>query len=533
MAIQTIFSQECERLLSILARVLRKLLLPQGGERLQHCFLHRKENCFCIREVFMYKLLPICGVLLMLSVGFSGCSGSSTLTPIQATAVRVHITDPTTCSVRNHGSFRNVFVTISDVRIHTNPTAGSNDGGWVDLTPNLSKSPVQVDLLALTDNTCFLATLGDVTEIQPGTYQQIRLILADTSQSANIVGGNKCPAGTGVNCVLPATGSPMPLQLSSELQTGIKIPSGQIAGGKFTVTAGQTVDLDIDFDTCRSIVLQGNSQARLKPVLHAGEVSLQNNSINGTVVDNATGQPILGTVMVMLAQPGPGCSGVGCVSNAAMEDVKMSTMADASGNFIFCPVSPGTYDVIAVAATGNTVYAPTITSGVQPGNTLSGNNKIKLINAGAQGTIKGTVTTTSTTNTAIAEQDITVMPLQPFSIGGTNLLLEIPMFGGNSTVTTVNTTVTNPNTCSSNSVGCGNYALLVPGANPNVGVFNPVGTNFTQIAGAASYIVYAQASSCSPSEEQTNQQQNPPGGTLTVTAGGTATASTLTFSSCQ
>jgi hypothetical protein len=205
-------------------------------------------------------------------------------------------------------------------------------------------------------------------------------------------------------------------------------------------------------------------------------------------------------------------------------------MADASGNFIFCPVSSGTYDVIAIAVNGSTAYAATVTSGVQPGNTLTGANKMKLISAGAQATINGTVTTTSMSNTAIAETGIRVVPLQPFAVGTTNLLLPIPMFGGTSTVTTVDTTVPSPNTCPSNT-GCGNYTLLVPAGNPNVGVFNS-GIPPTQASGPVSYIVDGQTSSCSPSEEQTNTLA-PPGGPLVVTAGGTVTASTQAFAGCQ
>jgi hypothetical protein len=91
------------------------------------------------------------------------------------------------------------------------------------------------------------------------------------------------------------------------------------------------------------------------------------------------------------------------VSNAAIADVMMETTADASGNFIFCPVLPGTYDVIAIALNGSTAFAATVTTGVQPGNTLTGPAKVKLIAAGAQATIQGTVTTTSATSTAIAE----------------------------------------------------------------------------------------------------------------------------------
>jgi len=449
---------------------------------------------------------------------------------MQAT-VTVHMSDPTTCSGPS-GAFSAVWVTISDVRIHTSGSAGPNDAGWVDLTPNLGNAPMQVNLLGIPDNTCFLATLGAVTEIQPGTYQQIRLILADNSQASKIAGGtNHCLAGV-TNCVVPTVGSPMPLLLSSELQTGIKIPSVQIAGGQFTVAAGQTVDLDIDFNACASIVMQGNGQARLKPVLHAGEVSLQTStSINGTIVDNSSGQPISGgKVLVMLAQPGAGCSGAGCVSNAAIEDVKMETMADALGNFIFCPVAPGTYDVIAIALNGGTAYAATVTSGVQPGNTLTGPANIKLIPAGAQATIQGTVTTTSATNTAIAE-DLTVVPLQAVS---TNLLIPIPQFGSSPT-TTITTAVPNPpsHTCSSSTVACNDYTVLVPAGSPNVGVFNPTGTSYMQAPAPVNYIGDGDAGACSPTEEQTNQQASPPGGLLTVTAGNTFTASTLAFTGCQ
>ena len=481
----------------------------------------------------MRKFLPFCGVLLVLAVAVFGCSGGSsnnnTPAAAQASGVVVHVSDPTTCSSAHHGAFSKVFVTISDVRIHTSTSAGPNEAGWIDLTPNLKNAPVQVDLLGITDRTCFLATLGDKTGIQPGTYQQIRIVLAGDSQASNIVGGNKCPAGTGVNCVVPSVGNAMPLLLSSELQTGIKIPPGQIAGGKFTVPAGQTVDLDIDFNTCASIIVQGNGRARLKPVLHAGEVSLQSTSINGTVVDNSSGQPIFGgTVMVMLAQPGAACSGAGCVSNAGIEDVKMATLADASGNFVFCPLSPGTYDVIAIALNGGTAYAATVTSGVQPGNSLTGPSRIKLIAAGAQATIKGTVTTTSAANTAIVE-DVTLVPLQAVS---SNLLLPIPQFGTTSTTTTITTAIPNPNTCSSNMVACADYTVLVPAGNPNVGVFNPAGTSYTQAPAPVNYIMDGQAASCSPSEKQTDTLA-PPGGPLVVTPGTAVNASTLAFTGCQ
>lgn len=487
----------------------------------------------------MRKLLLFCGIP-GLAIAIAGCSSNSSTPAVQTSGVLVHISDPSTCSGAHGGSFDKVLVTISNVQAHTNPSAGPNDGGWVDLTSqDLKDHPVQVNLLSEEATNCFLATLGARTQIQPGTYQQIRLRLADNSQASSIVGGNQCQgaAATAVNCVQFSNKNWAALTIPSGLQTGIKIPSGQIAGGQFTVPAGQTVDLDVDFNTCASLILAGN-QVLLKPVLHAGEVSLQTKTINGTVVDSS-GHAISGAI-VRLTQPNPSlaCSGAGCVSSTGsvpVEDTIMETTTDASGNFVFCPIlGTGPFHIVAFAASGNTEFAATVVSGFQVGNTLTGTNAVKLVSAGNQATINGTVTTTSTSNTAIAEQGITVVPLQPVTVGGTNVLLPIPMFGGITTVTTVNTVVPNPNTCTPNTVGCGNYTLLVPADNPNVGVFNATsGTTYTQSSSAVNYIVDAKTSSCNPSEEQTDQRASPPGGSLTVTAGGTFTASTLAFTACQ
>src|SRR4029079_18792743 len=124
--------------------------------------------------------------------------------------------------------------------------------------------------------------LGSKTEIQAGSYQQIRIFLADDNTS---ISGNQCSAATNhpANCVMLAADSSVhALKLASEAQSGLKIPSGQIAGGKFTISPGETKDLDIDFNACASIWASANVQFILKPVLHAGEVGLSS-AINGTV----------------------------------------------------------------------------------------------------------------------------------------------------------------------------------------------------------------------------------------------------------
>jgi len=282
--------------------------------------------------------------IVALAIFLMSCSGGS-----KPGTVNTSISDPPTCAAPQ-GPYRHVYVTVNDVLIHQSASASANDAGWIHLASGLKDNPLQVDLLGVA-NQCFLAMLGSA-EIEPGTYQQIRVVLAPNSASVN---NNKC--GNVANCLMltsdPAN-TPQALQLSSETQTGIKIPSGQIAGGSFTIGSGQTKDLNIDFDACASVVVQGSGQYRLKPVLHAGEVSLQSasSSISGTTIDGSSQQAVVGGNTVVALEQADG-------------SVVMQAVPASNGSFVFCPVADGTYNLVAVAidGSGNTYAATVITGG--------------------------------------------------------------------------------------------------------------------------------------------------------------------------
>jgi hypothetical protein len=95
------------------------------------------------------------------------------------------------------GAFAHIYVTIPDVQIKASVSAGNNDSGGIDLTPSLSQNTQQVDLLGRAVNQCFLATLGATTALQPGSYQQIRIMLA---RNATVITNNVC--GSSANCVM-------------------------------------------------------------------------------------------------------------------------------------------------------------------------------------------------------------------------------------------------------------------------------------------------------------------------------------------
>lgn len=473
------------------------------------------------------KLLVVTAALaLTASVVFlAACSGSGSISgsigPTMGT-VSTTFSDPPTCSSSSGGAYSHIFVTVTDVLVHQSATASSTDAGWVDLAPGLKSAPKQLDLLGAASSQCFLANLG-AQQIQAGSYQQIRIILL-ANNMASQVSGNQCGANA-ANCVVLANNSVHTLQLSSEAQTGIKIPSGQIAGGRFTVPAGGTVDLNIDFDGCASIVVTGNGQFRLKPVLHAGEVSLNTSSISGKVVDSVTLLPIVGgTAIVALEQKDTG----------GVDRVILQTKADASGNFTFCPVPTGTYDVVAVAVDGvGVAYAATVTTGVAQGTAMGNVPLVAEIGTNtSQGSITGQVTTAGTSGGTVA--DLTLSALQPIT-GGT--LVTVPLVQQGSA--TVNATTAADVSCPP-STDCVSYTLAVPAANPNLGAFSSGGTTYAQdIVNPVKYTVDALAfvplsggtADCSPSEVQVNTLSG--GGDLVVTAGGTATAATAAFTGCQ
>jgi uncharacterized protein DUF4382 len=466
------------------------------------------------RAVYVGLFLGTVAVALFL-VGCGGGSSNGTSSNSMA-SISTSVSDPATCGPPQ-GPFSHVYVTITDVEIHQSPDASPNDAGWVDLTPSLKNSPKQIDLLAAANNQCFLATLGSATEIQPGSYQQIRIFLA---ANGTTVAGNQC--GGAANCVMltsDPSNTPYPIQLSSESQTGIKIPSGQIAGGKFQVAAGDVKDLNIDFNACESIVVEGNQKYRLKPVLHGAEVGLTSASIQGMVVDGATGTAIVGgnTVVALEQNDGTG-----------VDRVIMETVTDAGGNFVFCPAPSGTFDVVVSAINGaGTVYAATVITGVQSGDGLG---HVPLTAAGVPASITGEITTS--TGSAATAADLSLSALQAITENGATVMITTPPAQQSDATATLTTAA--GASCPANT-DCASYTLAVPASNPSIGAFSSTGNQSPAppASGVVNYTVDAvafvpgsgSALDCNPSDMQTN--------TLAVTAGNSVAAATLAFTGCQ
>jgi Domain of unknown function (DUF4382) len=499
-----------------------------------------------------HHFLLVSMIALVVAMAVS-CGGNVTFMQNQGMGtLGVTISDPPSCMAATTGAaavasggtaapggtFTSVFVTIRSIQAHISATADPSSSGWQELAPQLVAAPVQVDLLHLPANgQCLLEQLGSAS-LPAGDYQQIRLILlanAAPNGPAPSTDTNACfkqLGGDVFNCVVDSNGTHT-LNLSSEANTGLKIPPGQIMGGPIHVAAGQSVDLNIDFNTCASIIREGNGDFRLKPVLTAGVVSANMTGISGQIVDSVTGQPIAGAIVTLQL-----------ADKSGIDRIAMQQQTDATGRFSFCPLAMGAvFDVVSDALTSSgTAYNATVVLNVVGGTNLGA---VPLVaetpaTAGAStgpGTIQGTITAINGTTGATIDADVSA--LQSVTVSSTSHTFTVPLFANSKAADVQVTSSTSCPTGAPTGAFCGSYTLVVPASNPTVGTFSEGKTTVTPPAtGDVLYTVEADASSptsdaamCSPSSQATSKD-----GTampLKVTAGATTTAAELDFKGCM
>lgn len=446
------------------------------------------------------------GILIVAGV-IASCGSGSTTKGTGTGLVNVSISDPPSCTPPE-GNFTHVYITVRSVQAHIDPNANDNSSGWQELAPQLASAPKQIDLFSAAQTNCVLAQLGSAS-LPVGSYQQIRLLLVSNSPAAGaaVPSPNAC-AGDGFNCVVLQDTTIHELELSSQDNTGLKIPPGQILGGPIQVTAGQSVDLNIDFNACASIVRQGNGRYRLKPALTAAQISPNNSGIGGQIVDSLTKLPINGNVLVAIEQQ----------DSAGVDRILMEASTDASGNFRFCPLPTGTFDIVAVAiGPANLPYNATTVLNVPNGTNLNAIPLVAETGATAPAQLQGFVT--ASTGSAVATIDASLSALQTVPTGAsTTRQVTIPLQNIPATTVTPEVDSTGTIAVSSNSTcpagspansNCAQYTLVVPASNPNVGLFSSSGVSYTApAAGDVLFTVDARAAlplsggapDCSPSD---------------------------------
>lgn len=209
---------------------------------------------------FRGRTLTILAAMALLSL-FIGCGGSgggsSESTDASSTGtLSMSMTD---AKPMLPAGVSNCFVTIDEVLVH------SSGGGWESLP--MVQTPFRIDLLQFAD--------GNTTEFVPpvalesGKYTQIRLSVISARLRFND---------------------------DPDSDVEITIPSENLKTDKnfdFDVSEGAAVDITIDFDLSKSILVEGpavNPSFKLKPVLHivetAGAATIEGTIDNGLFLDS-------------------------------------------------------------------------------------------------------------------------------------------------------------------------------------------------------------------------------------------------------
>jgi len=349
--------------------------------------------------------------------------------------------------------YDHVNVTVNKIRVHQSASASDTDAGWVDIVPSTGK----IDLLNLTNGV--LQALGE-TPLAAGHYTQLRLVLDANTGSAL------------ANSVMPtATGVEQTLITPSAVQSGIKLVN------EFDVVAGQRVDLVLDFDACKSVVLRGNGSYALKPVIKVIPTVL--NGISGFV------SPALLSQHVM----------VSAQQNGAV--VSSTTPNATTGEFFLARLVPGNYDVVLTADNSASAVVGTVPVASTTSTTVLSTSAAPItLAASATGSIGGTVglTPVSLTETAFvsAKQSFAAGPTVTVKYQGVeagayllnNLPLAAPRFAAYSAtlpLTFTAQTNTVPGTAKyAVSASAFGYATSAP-VTVDIGTTNQTGVNFALV----------------------------------------------------
>jgi hypothetical protein len=166
-------------------------------------------------------------------------------------------------------------------------------------TVMLSTTAKVYNLLELSNGTNALIATGGV---DAGTVSQIRLIL-------------------GTNNTVTVNGVTHPLTTPSAMQSGLKLQVNK------TFEAGVEYSMLLDFDASQSIVVTGNNEYQLKPVIRTIDTAISG-SIKGSVT------PLTGNVLVAATSNG----------------VTYTSVTAANGSFLISGLPMGTYDIVITPA---------------------------------------------------------------------------------------------------------------------------------------------------------------------------------------
>ncbi len=291
------------------------------------------------------KFVFLAAATLFVSVSLGGCGGGGSGNASTGT-VSVGVTDaPNT-------SFQHVWITVKEVWFHTSNVAGTNDPGWLKYPlkdAGGNPTAVTVDLAALANGAAPSTIWNGSITLPVGTYQQIRIFLADTDNE------------TLTNFNLPGfsyNGASYTVKYNNEVdyldssntfqQAPLEIPSSDdgisvIPETPIVVTATSNNKLVLDFNTedvVGPITPKGTPEFILKPRLKYFDMS-QAGTITG-VISSSSGYNFVVKAEKLYNNP----SNSADPNNGQFFVVRRATGLAGQGQFSLFPVAAGTYDIL-------------------------------------------------------------------------------------------------------------------------------------------------------------------------------------------
>lgn len=192
---------------------------------------------YLVKNTFGFSIL---GLLFVSALFIIGCSDTTSPESGKGELKITMIDAP--------AGYESVNIVVTKVEVHKADVDSSS--GWVTINNNIAT----YDLLTLRNGAS--AILGN-NSLDAGNYTQIRLII-----------------GEGSNVVVD--GVSYPLEIPSGSQSGFKL------NHQFQIESGLLYELLLDFDAQHSIVLTGNGQYKLKPVIRVIPMVLSG-TISGSI----------------------------------------------------------------------------------------------------------------------------------------------------------------------------------------------------------------------------------------------------------
>lgn len=244
----------------------------------------------------MKALLKYSAILFAAIALFIGCKKDSTSNGPGMAGMQVRMVDAP-------ADYDAIYVDVKDVMV----TTSNSDEGWVSI------SGIHAGVYNLLDLTNGVDVLIADGSVPAGRINQIRLVLGDNNS-------------------IVVDGTTYPLKTPSAQQSGLKINFNA------DLLAGQVYLVMLDFDASKSIVLNGNGDYHLKPVIRA-------------FVDKDSG--------VIIGQINPAVPATVTAFNGVIE---AGSYASIDGHFAIKGLSSGVYSVRIDPAPGTGMASTTITN---------------------------------------------------------------------------------------------------------------------------------------------------------------------------